>query len=417
MQTVRLLAEKTHAAYQGFLAKGSTRTKNDILKDVAAGIEKSKKYLLDENAKDLHNGERNGLSRALLDRLALNDKRIDDMIKACMDIISLPDPVGRIYDMNVRPEGFKVGRMRVPIGVIGIIYEARPNVTIEASTLCLKSGNATILRGGSSAFFTNMALVQVLKEALNANGIDGNLVSYIESTDRKAIDEMLILDDLIHLIIPRGGEGLIRSVTEKSRIPVLKHYKGVCHVYVQKDADLKMASDITLNAKVQRPGVCNALETLLVDKDIAGQFLPGVLKSLQEKGVEIRGCEKTRAVYGEGVKAATDSDWPAEFLDLILAVKVVDGIEQAIAHINTYGTNHTDAIVTKDIQAANRFISNVDSSSVMINASTRLADGGVYGLGAEIGISTDRLHARGPMGLEELTTYKWIVYGEGHLRE
>ena len=417
MQTVRMLAEKTHAASQEFLAKGSTRIKNDILKDVAAGIEKSKNHLLEENAKDLHNGERDGLSRALLDRLALDDRRIDGMIKACMDIIGLPDPVGRIYDMNVRPEGFKVGRMRVPIGVIGIIYEARPNVTIEASTLCLKSGNATILRGGSSAFFANMALVQVLKKALNANGIDEYLVSYIESTDRKAVDEMLVLDDLIHLIIPRGGEGLIRSVTEKSRIPVLKHYKGVCHVYVHKDADLKMASDIAINAKVQRPGVCNAMETLLVDEEIAGQFLPGALKLLQQQGVEIRGCEKTRAVYGEGVKAAADSDWPAEFLDLILAVKVVDGIDQAIAHINTYGSNHTDAIVTKDIQAANRFITNVDSSSVLINASTRLADGGVYGLGAEIGISTDRLHARGPMGLEELTTYKWIVYGEGHLRE
>jgi glutamate-5-semialdehyde dehydrogenase len=417
MQSVRLLAEKTHAAYQGFLSKGSTRIKNDILRDIAANIEKSKRHLLEENTKDLQKGEQAGLSRALLDRLALNYKRLDGMIKSCTDIISLPDPVGRIYDMNVRPEGFKVGRMRVPIGVIGIIYEARPNVTVEASTLCLKSGNATILRGGSSAFFTNMALVQVLKKALNANGIDEHLVSYIESTDRKAIDDMLVLDDLIHLIVPRGGEGLIRSVTEKSRIPVLKHYKGVCHVYVHKDADLKMASDIVINAKVQRPGVCNAIETLLVDEDIARHFLPGVIKLLQQHGVEIRGCEKTRAVYGAGVRVAVDSDWPAEFLDLILAVKVVNGIDDAIAHINTYGSNHTDAIVTKDIGAANRFVTNVDSSSVMINASTRLADGGVYGLGAEIGISTDRLHARGPMGLEELTTYKWIVYGEGHLRE
>lgn len=414
---VRELARKTNAAYQSFLKIGSTELKNKILESIADKIEAQKEFLVAENLKDLEAGKAQGLSTAFLDRLALNEKRIQGMIQACHEIVALPDPVGKVYDMVVRPAGFRVGRMRVPIGVIGIIYEARPNVTIEAATLCLKSGNGVILRGGSNSYYSNMALMRVLQEALKDNGVQPELISYLESTDRAAVDEMLKQDDLIHLIIPRGGESLIKSVVEKSRIPVLKHYKGVCHVYVNEFADQDMAEKIAVNAKVQRPAVCNSAETLLVDAAIAQKFLPRVLKSLQEKGVEIRGCEKTRAIYGNNVNPATEDDYYAEFLDLILAVKVVENIDAAIAHINTYGSNHTDAIVTKDIHCANQFVNNVDTASVMVNATTRLSDGGVYGLGAEIGISTDRLHARGPMGLEELTTYKWLVMGDGHIRE
>ncbi len=416
MNDVKTIAQNVYKAYETFLDAGTTKLKNQILLSIAENIEKQKDYLIQENTKDLEKGKKNGLSNAMIDRLTLTDKRIKGMIQACHEIAALTDPIGRISEMNVRPEGFKVGRMRVPIGVIGIIYEARPNVTIEAATLCLKSGNGVILRGGSSSFYSNMALVNVLKDALKENNADPNLISYIESTDRKAVDELLVLDDLVHLIIPRGGEGLIKSVVEKSRIPVLKHYKGICHVYIHQDADMQMALDIAQNAKVQRPGVCNAMETLLVHKDVAAEFLPKALKNLQDAGVEIRGCEKTIAIYNKNVVKATEQDWYDEYLDLVLAVKIVDNESEAIAHINKYGSGHTDAIVTTNISTANSFIKKTDSSSVIVNASTRLADGGVYGLGAEIGISTDRLHARGPMGLEDLTSYKWIVMGEGHLR-
>jgi len=414
---IRELARLTNEAFKEFLKIGNTKLKNKILLDIAKKIEEKKEFIIEENKKDLENGEKNNLSKALLDRLELNEKRINGMIKALEEIVALPDPVGKIYDMYVRPDGFKVGKMRVPIGVIGIIYEARPNVTIEAAALTLKSGNATILRGGSSAFYSNMALVSVIQEVLKENNVNQYLISYIETTDRKAVDELLVQDEYVHLIIPRGGEGLIRSVVEKSRIPVLKHYKGVCHVYVDDEADLDMALNIVINAKVQRPAVCNAMETLLVNKEVASKFLPIALKKLQELGVELRVDEKTKKFYSENVKDATEEDWYAEYLDLILAVKVVDDIDEAISHINKYGSAHTDSIITKNILKAHKFITEVDSSSVMVNASTRLSDGGVYGLGAEIGISTDRLHARGPMGLEELTTYKWIVYGEGHIRE
>ncbi len=417
MQTIRELAEKTHAAYNAFLNTGSTRLKNEILEAIAVKIHEKQDFLAQENQKDLVAGKKAGLSSALLDRLALNEKRINGMINACREIIALPDPVGKITDMVVRPEGFKVGRMQVPIGVIGIIYEARPNVTIEAATLCLKSGNAVILRGGSNAFHSNMALVSVLQEALKENSVDPNLVSYIESTDRNAVDEMLVLDDLIHLIIPRGGEGLIKSVVSKSRIPVLKHYKGVCAVYVDKEADLDMAQKVAVNAKVQRPAVCNSMENLLVHESIAETYLPEAAGEFIKRGVELRGCAKTRRILGDKIKPATEEDYYEEFLELILAIKVVSDLHEAVAFINKYGSAHTDAIITKDINTANTFINNVDSASVMVNASTRLADGGVYGLGAEIGISTDKLHARGPMGLEELTTYKWLVTGDGHIRE
>jgi glutamate-5-semialdehyde dehydrogenase len=413
---MRDLAIKTNAAYKEFLKTGSTRIKNNILESLAVLLDTSRDYLKEKNRKDIEEGRKFGLSAAMLDRLALNDERINGMIRSCREIIALPDPVGKIYDMQVRPEGFRVGKMRVPIGVIAIIYEARPNVTIEAATLCLKSGNAAILRGGSSAYHSNMALMKIVKDALKANGVNEDLISCPSSTDRNAVDEMLQQDDLIHLIIPRGGESLIRHVVEKSRIPVLKHYQGVCHTYVHAQADLDMAEKVAVNAKVQRPGVCNSMETLLVDSAVAVAFLPKIIKNLQDKGVEIRGCERTKAICNN-IKNATEDDYYAEFLDLILAIKVVDNTDDAAAHINKYGSGHTDAIITKDIDTANAFIKNVDSASVIVNATTRLADGGVYGLGAEIGISTDRLHARGPMGLEELTTYKWIVLGEGHIRE
>lgn len=417
MISVKVLAENTYNAYNEFLEKGSTKLKNEVLKTIAKEISNQKALLVKANQKDLEIGKKDGLGKAFLDRLHLNDKRIEGMIKACEDVAMLPDPVGKIREMIVRPEGFKVGRMQGPIGVIGIIYEARPNVTVEAAILCFKSGNGVILRGGSSSFHSNMALVQILKKALKIHGIDEYLISYIESKEHTAVDEMLNQEEFIHLIIPRGGEGLIKSVVEKSKIPVLKHYKGVCHVYVNEKADLKMAAKITMNAKVQRPSVCNSVETLLVDRSVASEFLPLVLADLQDQGVEIRGCEETRSIYSKNVKTATEDDWKEEFLDLILAVRVVENIDQAIDHINRYGSAHTDAIITKDIELANRFLNTVDSASVMINASTRLSDGGLYGLGAEVGISTDRLHARGPMGLEELTSYKWVVLGEGHIRE
>lgn len=413
---VKAIAKAANGAYLDFLERGTTKVKNDILAAIAQGIDENRNALIEANKKDLKAGEAAGFSKALLDRLTLTEARIDGMITSCHEVSALPDPVGRVYDMNVRPDGFKVGRMRVPIGVIGIIYEARPNVTVEAAALCIKSGNGTVLRGGSSALHSNMALVAIIKSALERCGVDSAFVSYIDSTDRKAVDEMLIQDEYIHLIIPRGGESLIRTVVEKSTIPVLKHYKGVCHTYINEKADLDMARAITVNGKTQRPAVCNATETLLVDEAVAQSYLPVILKALEEKGVELRGCEKTAEIYGASVKPAIEDDWYAEYLDLILAVKVVKDIDEAVSHINKYGSAHTETIVTKEIAVAERFMKKVDSASIIINATTRLSDGGVYGLGAEIGIATDRLHARGPMGLEELTTYKWIVQGDGHLR-
>jgi len=417
MSAIRDLAQKTYLAFQEFLKTGSTQLKNTLLRNAGNEIRTQKEKILEANQKDVENAKKQELSKALIDRLLLNEKRIEEMAKACEEIASLPDPVGRIESMTVRPQGFRVGKMRVPIGVIGIIYEARPNVTIEASALCLKSGNGVILRGGTDAYHSNLTLVQVLCSVIEKANINPHLISYIESRDRESIIELLHQEEYVHLIIPRGGEGLIRTVTENSRIPVLKHYKGVCHVYVHEKANLDMALSIVLNAKVQRPAVCNAMETLLVDAKIAKTFLPLALKALQEKGVEIRGCPKTLEIYSKEIKPAEEADWFAEYLDLILAVKVVENLDEAIQHINRYGSNHTDAIVTEDIHVAEQFLREVDSSSVMVNASTRLSDGGVYGLGAEIGISTDRLHARGPMGLEELTSYKWIVIGNGHIRE
>jgi glutamate-5-semialdehyde dehydrogenase len=417
MSGTRELAQRTLEAFRRYLETADTQVKNGILDAVSVLLGERMAGLLEENRKDVLAAEGSGLNPALVDRLSLNEKRVQGMMQACAEVAALPDPSGKITDMTVRPQGFRVGRMRVPIGVIAIIYEARPNVTIESAILCLKSGNGVILRGGTAAFHSNLFLVRIIRDALQSKGIDPCLVSFLESRDRQAVDELLLLDDLVHLVIPRGGEGLIRNVVEKSRIPVLKHYKGVCHVYVDRQADLDMATRVVLNAKTQRPAVCNAMETLLVDARVAVDFLPRVLPALQERGVEIRGCEETRRLYAEGVKPAAETDWTEEYLDLILSVRVVSGIDEAVRHINTYGSSHTDAIITRDIRTAQSFIKRVDSASVMVNASTRLADGGVYGLGAEIGISTDRLHARGPMGLEDLTTYKWIVLGDGHIRE
>lgn len=414
---IRELAQKTNAAYQTFLKEGTNDKKNSILASIAHEIDVNRDKLKHCNQKDLNLGREKHLTEAFLDRLALNDARIDGMIQSCQELIELPDPVGEIYESSVRPEGFTVSRMRVPIGVIGIIYEARPNVTIEAATLCMKSGNGVILRGGSNAYHSNMALIKIIQKALKDNKVDEHLISYLDTTDRSAVEELLKQDDLIHLIIPRGGEGLIRSVVENSRIPVLKHYKGVCHVYVHEDADQEMAQKITLNAKVSRPATCNSAETLLIDESIAKEFLPKILPALQEKGVEIRACNKTRAIYSKNISVASDADYAAEFLDLIISVKVVKNIDEAIAHIAKYGSGHTESIISKDKKVCDYFIRNTDTASVIVNASTRLADGGVYGLGAEIGISTDRLHARGPMGLKELCTYKWVVQGDGHLRK
>jgi len=397
------------------LASLSTEGKNTLLIKMAAALVEQKEYIQAENQKDLIAGREKGLSAAMLDRLELSDKVMQSMVTGLQEVAALPDPVGEISGMARRPSGIVVGRMRIPLGVIGMIYESRPNVTVDAAALCLKAGNGIILRGGSEAIHSNLALAKVLQEVLAAAEINSAALQVIPVTDRDAVNALLGLEEYVDLIIPRGGEGLIRFVAENSRIPVLKHYKGVCHVFVDATADFEMAVNITMNGKTQRPGVCNALETLLVHKDIAADFLPQVGVRLMAAGVELRGCPATRAILPD-IKEAEESDWPAEYLELILAVKVVDDIDAAMAHIVKYGSQHTEVIVTGDYAHAQRFIREVDASSVMINASTRFADGGQFGLGAEIGISTTKLHAYGPMGLKELTTQKFIVYGDGQVR-
>ena len=398
------------------LLKAGTARKNNTLLKMADTLAAKKDILMEENKKDLEYGEKKGLSMALLDRLALNEKRIEEMARGIREVVALPDPVGEITRMWDRPNGMKVGRMRVPIGVIGIIYEARPNVTADATALCLKTGNAVLLRGGSEAINSNRAIVNILREAAREEGMHEGAITFIDIPEREAIMEMLKLEGIVDLIIPRGGEGLIRTVTENSRIPVLKHYKGVCHVFVDRDADLIMAEEICINAKVQRPGTCNAMETMLVDEAIAEGFIPKMLKALEEKGVAVKGCPRTLALY-PAVDEVREEDFYKEYLDLILNVKVVKDIEEAMEHIAKYGSAHSDAIVTMNYEKAMRFLREVDSSAVFVNASTRLNDGGQFGLGAEIGISTDKIHARGPMGLEELTCQKFIVFGSGQLRE
>ena len=398
------------------LGCASTAQKDAALEAVAAALEKNAERIQAENNKDLEQGEKNGLTPAMLDRLRLTDKRLAAMIAGVREVVKLADPVGHKFDERTRPNGLKIYKLRVPIGVIGIIYESRPNVTVDAGTLTLKSGNAVILRGGSESINSNLVLAEIMSRAIASAGLPAEAVQLVPVTDREAVGALLTLNKYVDLIIPRGGESLIRRVVENSTIPVIKHYDGICHVYVDGAADLGMAGDITFNAKVQRPGVCNAAETLLVDSRIAEKFLPQILPRLRAAGVRLVGCERTRRI-DPSVGEATEQDWRTEYLDLVLSVRVVDGVSGAVEHIEKYGSRHTDAIVTADEAAANEFITRVDSSSVMVNASTRFSDGAQYGLGAEIGISTDKLHARGPMGLEELTTYKWVVVGNGQLRE
>jgi len=415
MGLAREIAEKAKKA-QPQIARASSDKKNKIIQKIATYLEENIESILSANQKDLSNAEKNGANKALLDRLKLDEKRIKALIKSVEEIIKLPDPVGQIIEMKPRPNGLLVGRMRIPLGVIATIYEARPGVTVDIASLCIKSGNAVILRGGSEALETNSVLVQLIKKAIKDEGIDDNIVGFINDPSREHIFELLKLEELIDLVIPRGGEGLIRFVAENSRVPVLKHYKGVCHIFVDEFADLEKAYRVCLNAKVQRPSVCNAMETLLVHEKIAEKFLPTMGKIFREHGVELRGCEKTRKIIPYAIPA-TEEDWYAEYLDLILAVKVVSSIDEAIEHIKKYGSSHTEAIITENLENAMKFIREVDSSSVMVNASTRFADGYEYGLGAEVGISTTKLHAYGPMGLEGLTTLKWIVFGNGHIRE
>ena len=398
------------------LASLSSTQKNNALRKMAEVIRKRSKELQRENRKDLVNARKKGLSKAMIDRLALTEKRINEMAQGLEEVAALPDPVGEVTGMRRRPNGMAVGKMRVPIGVIGIIYESRPNVTADTTSLCLKSGNAVVLRGGSEAINSNRAIVRILRDAAKAEGIHEGAITFIDIPDREAVMELLKLEGIVDLIIPRGGEGLIRAVTENSRIPVLKHYKGVCHVFVDSDADLAMAEEICLNAKVQRPGTCNAMETMLVDRKVAKRFLPGMAKRFRQAGVLIKGCRETKKIV-PSVEAVDAEDYYREYLDLVVNVRVVKDIDAAMEHIARYGSSHSDSIVTRDYAKGMRFLREVDSSAVLINVSTRLNDGYQFGLGAEIGISTDKIHARGPMGLEELTCTKFIVLGNGQLRE
>jgi len=397
------------------ISRVTSAAKNNALLQMAVELDRNRDFLLAENAKDISQAKQSGLSLAMIDRLTLEKATIESMAQGLKEVASLPDPVGKVTSMWRRPNGLLVGRMRIPLGVIGIIYESRPNVTVDASALCLKSGNAVILRGGSEAINSNLAIASILQQVLRRSSLPENTIQVIPLTDREAVSAMLQLDEYIDLILPRGGEELIRAVVAQSKIPVIKHYKGVCHIFVDAQADENMAVNICFNAKVQRPGVCNAVETLLVHKDIARKFLPQVASKLQKAGVVLRGCERTRSIL-KNIEAATEDDWPAEYLDLILAVRVVDSIDEAIAHIEKYGSLHTESIITNDYNNSQRFLNEVNSSTVLVNASTRFSDGFELGLGAEIGISTTKLHAFGPMGLEELTTTKFIIYGNGQVR-
>lgn len=397
------------------LAALPTAVKNRVLLQTAAALLAQHDFIAAENEKDLAAGRAKGLSAAMLDRLALSEAVIQSMVQGLREVAALPDPVGEVDGMKRRPSGIVVGRMRVPLGVVGMIYESRPNVTVDAAALCLKAGNAVLLRGGSEAIHSNLALAGVLRDVLAAENVDTDVVQVIPVTDRQAVTVMLAQEEFIDVIIPRGGEGLIRFVSGTSRIPVLKHYKGVCHVYIDQDADIDMGVRIVMNGKTQRPGVCNALEGLLVHRDIAAAFLPAAAEKLTGAGVELRGCPRSCKIL-PAIKAAADSDWGTEFLDLIMTVKVVDDMDEAMRYIEQYGSRHTEVIVTDSYGQGRRFLSEVDASAVMINASTRFNDGGQFGLGAEIGISTTKLHAYGPMGLEELTTRKFIVYGAGEIR-
>jgi glutamate-5-semialdehyde dehydrogenase len=413
-ETIREMALAARRAAK-VMSVSETGKKNEALKRVAEKLVHMSGTIKEENEKDLAHGREKGLSAAMIDRLTVDDGVIASMAAGLEDVIRLPDPVGRITGMWLRPNGLQVGRVRIPLGVIGMIYEARPNATIDAAGLCLKAGNAVILRGGSEALHSNTILARIIQEALRETGVPEGAAQVVPVREREAVTALLNQEDCIDLIIPRGGEGLIRFVVENSKIPVLKHYKGVCHVYVDEAADLHMAQEISFNAKAQRPGVCNAMETLLVHEGIAREFLPKMAERFKEAAVELRGCPKTCEIVPEA-KEATSEDWPTEYLDLILAVKVVSSMDEAIEHIVQYGSSHTEAIVTSDYSRTRRFLREVDASVVLVNASTRFNDGGELGLGAEIGISTSKLHAYGPMALEELTTTKFVVFGDGQIR-
>ncbi len=413
-EMVHQMAKEARGAARklGSLSRG---VKDRVILRVAELLKERQALIQAENLRDVTQAQSQGYPAAFIDRLTLSGRVMDSMIKGLLEVAALPDPVGAVTGMWVRPNGLKVGRQRIPLGVIGFIYESRPNVTVDAAALCLKSGNAVILKGGKEAIHSNVALTQVMQDALAESGVPAAAVQVIPSVEREATLELLKQDELVDLIIPRGGEGLIRFVAENSRIPVLKHYKGVCHIFVDETADLEMAETVCFNAKVQRPGVCNAMETLLVHQAVAQAFIPRLFGRLRQAGVELRGCPQTLAIDPQATPAG-EADWGYEFLDLILAVKVVPDLDAALDHIARYSSNHTEAIITRDYGRSQRFLKEVDSSVVLVNASTRFNDGGELGLGAEIGINTSKLHAFGPMGLEELTTTKFIVYGDGQIR-
>ncbi len=398
------------------MGRADSGMKDDALTAIAAAIEAAAGTLKSENEKDLAAGRQHGLDAALLDRLELNDARIAAMAEGLREIALLPDPVGSISDMNYRPSGIQVGRMRVPLGVIGIIYESRPNVTADAAGLCLKSGNAAILRGGSEAIHSNQAISKCIHQGLAEAGLPADAVQVIETTDRAAVGELIRMKNYVDVIVPRGGKGLIERISAEAQVPVIKHLHGVCHTYIDDQADIDKAIRVAVNAKTQRYGTCNTMETLLVSRAIAGKVLPPLAEKYQQAGVELRGCEASREILS-GINEATEADWDEEYLAPILAIRIVDDLDAAMDHIAAHGSNHTDVIVTESLGNAQRFLHEVDSSSVMVNASSRFADGFEYGLGAEIGISTDKLHARGPVGLEGLTSLKYIVIGDGHIRE
>lgn len=398
------------------LARAGTTIKNNALLAIASRLDDSRHNLLAANAVDMENGRANGLDEALLDRLELNEERIDGMIEGLKQVAALQDPIGEITDMGFRPSGIQLGKMRVPLGVIGIIYESRPNVTIDAASLCLKSGNATILRGGSEAILSNQAIAACITHGLADAGLPETAVQVVNTTDRDAVGELITMVNHVDVIVPRGGKSLIERISADARVPVIKHLDGNCHVYIDDRADLKKALAIADNAKTHRYGVCNAMESLLIAEPVAQKILPELAKIYSEKNVEMRGCHKSRAIIDSMVEA-TEQDWSEEYLAPILSIKIVSGLDEAIAHITQYSSQHTESIVTEDFNRGRRFIAEVDSSSVMINASTRFADGFEYGLGAEIGISTDKIHARGPVGLEGLTSQKWVVFGDGQIRQ
>lgn len=412
MQTVGKQARQAASV----LAGATTLAKNNALSAIYTALENSQPQILASNQIDMSKGRDNQLDSALLDRLELNPTRFKGMLQGLKDVISLVDPIGEITDLAFRPTGIQIGKMRVPLGVVGMIYESRPNVTLEAASLALKSGNAIILRGGSEALNSNQAIAEAIQHGLKAAGLPETCVQVINTADRAAVGQLITMSEYVDVIVPRGGKGLIERITNEATIPVIKHLDGNCHVFVEAQADLHKALPIALNSKTHRYGVCNAMETLLVDEKIAEEFLPRIAELYAEKNVELRGCINVQKILGNAVKPASEEDWYEEYLGPILAVKIVTGIEEAIQHINKYGSHHTDAIITENFSLARQFLTRVDSSSVMVNASTRFADGFEYGLGAEIGISTDKIHARGPVGLEGLTSQKWIVLGDGQIR-